>query len=238
MKKKSRYKRILLKISGEALMGELKVGLHPPTVNKIASEIKKVHEKGIEVCLVIGGGNIFRGLQGSAQGMERTTADYMGMLATVMNSLAMQSELEKLNVHTRVISAIPMDQICEPYIRRRAVRHLEKNRVVIFASGTGNPFFSTDTAAVLRASEMKSDIILKGTKVDGIYDKDPILNPEAKYIEKITYDTALQENLKVMDASAIALARDNCIPINVFSLFETDDFLSIVEGMGRFSLVS
>ena len=238
MTKKSRYKRILLKISGEALMGELKVGLHPPTVNKIASEIKKVHEKGIEVCLVIGGGNIFRGLQGSAQGMERTTADYMGMLATVMNSLAMQSELEKLNVHTRVISAIPMDQICEPYIRRRAVRHLEKNRVCIFAAGTGNPYFTTDTAATLRAIEMKCEAIFKATKVDGIYDKDPILNPEAKYIEKITYDTALQENLKVMDASAIALARDNSIPINVFSLFETDDFLSIVEGKGRFSLIN
>ena len=219
-------------------MGELKVGLHPPTVKKIASEIKKVHENGIEVCLVIGGGNIFRGLHGSAQGMERTTADYMGMLATVMNSLAMQSELEKLNVHTRVISAIPMDQICEPYIRRRAVRHLEKNRVCIFAAGTGNPYFTTDTAATLRAIEMKCEAIFKATKVDGIYDKDPILNPEAKYLEKITYDTALQENLKVMDASAIALARDNFIPIVVFSLFETDDFLSIVEGMGRFSLVS
>ena len=219
-------------------MGELKVGLHPPTVTKIAYEIKKVHEQGIEVCLVIGGGNIFRGLQGSAQGMERTTADYMGMLATVMNSLAMQSELEKLNVHTRVISAIPMDQICEPYIRRRAVRHLEKNRVCIFAAGTGNPYFTTDTAATLRAIEMKCQAIFKATKVDGIYDKDPVLNPEAKYLEKITYDTALQENLKVMDASAIALARDNSIPIIVFSLFETDDFLSIVDGVGRFSSVT
>ena len=238
MTQKRRYKRILLKISGEALMGELKVGLNPPTVTKIAYEIKKVHEQGIEVCLVIGGGNIFRGLQGSAQGMERTTADYMGMLATVMNSLAMQSELEKLNVHTRVISAIPMDQICEPYIRRRAVRHLEKNRVCIFAAGTGNPYFTTDTAATLRAIEMKCQAIFKATKVDGIYDKDPVLNPEAKYLEKITYDTALQENLKVMDASAIALARDNSIPIIVFSLFETDDFLSIVDGMGRFSSVT
>ena len=238
MTQKRRYKRILLKISGEALMGELKGGLHPPTVTKIAYEIKKVHEQGIEVCLVIGGGNIFRGLQGSAQGMERTTADYMGMLATVMNSLAMQSELEKLNVHTRVISAIPMDQICEPYIRRRAVRHLEKNRVCIFAAGTGNPYFTTDTAATLRAIEMKCQAIFKATKVDGIYDKDPVLNPEAQYLEKITYDTALQENLKVMDASAIALARDNSIPIIVFSLFETDDFLSIVDGMGRFSSVT
>ena len=235
---KSPYKRILLKISGEALMGELRVGLHPPTVNRIASQIKKVHDKGIEVCLVIGGGNIFRGLQGSAQGMERTTADYMGMLATVMNSLAMQSELEKLNVHTRVISAIPMDQICEPYIRRRAVRHLEKNRVCIFAAGTGNPYFTTDTAATLRAIEMKCQAIFKATKVDGIYDKDPILNPEAKYLKEITYDIALRENFKVMDASAIALARDNSIPIIVFSLFETDDFLSIVDGRGKFSLVS
>ena len=238
MTKKSPYKRILLKISGEALMGELRVGLHPPTVNRIASQIKKVHDKGIEVCLVIGGGNIYRGLQGSAQGMERTTADYMGMLATVMNSLALQSELEKLNVHTRVISAIPMDQICEPYIRRRAVRHLEKNRVCIFAAGTGNPYFTTDTAATLRAIEMKCQAIFKATKVDGIYDEDPILNPEAKYLSEITYDTALHENFKVMDASAIALARDNSIPIVVFSLFETDDFLSIVYGEGKFSLVS
>ena len=235
---KSPYKRILLKISGEALMGELRVGLHPPTVNRIASQIKKVHDKGIEVCLVIGGGNIFRGLQGSAQGMERTTADYMGMLATVMNSLAMQSELEKLNVHTRVISAIPMDQICEPYIRRRAVRHLEKNRVCIFAAGTGNPYFTTDTAATLRAIEMKCQAIFKATKVDGIYDEDPILNPEAKYLKEINYDTALRENFKVMDASAIALARDNSIPIIVFSLFETNDFFSIVNGKGKFSLVS
>ena len=234
---KGRYKRILLKISGEALMGELKVGLHPPTVNRIASEIKKVHEKGIEVCLVIGGGNIFRGLQGSAQGMERTTADYMGMLATVMNSLAMQSELEKIDVHTRVISAIPMDQICEPYIRRRAVRHLEKNRVCVFAAGTGNPYFTTDTAATLRAIEMKCEVIFKATKVDGIYDKDPVLNPEAKYLENVTYDMALQDKLKVMDASAIALARDNNIPIVVFSLLETNDFLSIVDGKGKFSSV-
>ena len=219
-------------------MGDLKVGLHPPTVNRIASEIKKVHEKGIEVCLVIGGGNIFRGLQGSAQGMERTTADYMGMLATVMNSLAMQSELEKLDVHTRVISAIPMDQICEPYIRRRAVRHLEKSRVCIFAAGTGNPYFTTDTAATLRAIEMKCEVIFKATKVDGIYDKDPVLNPTAKYLEKVSYDMALQDKLKVMDASAIALARDNNIPIVVFSLLETNDFLSIVDGKGKFSSVS
>ena len=170
--------------------------------------------------------------------MERTTADYMGMLATVMNSLAMQSELEKININTRVISAIPMDQICEPYIRRRAVRHLEKSRVCIFAAGTGNPYFTTDTAATLRAIEMKCQAIFKATKVDGIYDKDPEVNPKAKYLETVTYDMALQEKLRVMDASAIALARDNNIPIVVFSLFETDDFLSIVNGKGKFSLVN
>ena len=219
-------------------MGEQKLGLDPPTVKKIAQEIKRVHDKKIEVCLVIGGGNIFRGLQGSAQGMERTTADYMGMLATVMNSLAMQSELEKLDIFTRVISAIPMDQICEPYIRRRAVRHLEKDRVCIFAAGTGNPYFTTDTAATLRATEMKCEAIFKATKVDGIYDKDPVKNKDARFLENISYQKALADNLGVMDASAIALARDNQLPIIVFSLFETSSFLSIVEGKGKFSLVS
>ena len=219
-------------------MGEQKLGLDPPTVKKIAQEIKRVHEKKIEVCLVIGGGNIYRGLQGSAQGMERTTADYMGMLATVMNSLAMQSELEKLDIFTRVISAIPMDQICEPYIRRRAVRHLEKDRVCIFAAGTGNPYFTTDTAATLRATEMKCEAIFKATKVDGIYDKDPVKNKDARFLGNISYQKALADNLGVMDASAIALARDNQLPIVVFSLFETSSFLSIVEGKGKFSLVS
>ena len=167
------FKRVLLKICGEALMGDQGFGLHPPTVERIAAEVKTVHDIGVEICMVIGGGNIFRGLQGSAQGMERTTADYMGMLATVMNALAMQSSLEGQGVHTRVVSAIPMDQVCEPYIRRRAVRHLEKERVVIFAAGTGNPYFTTDTAATLRASEMACEAIFKGTQVDGIYDKDP-----------------------------------------------------------------
>ena len=219
-------------------MGEQKLGLDPPTVKKIAQEIKRVHEKKIEVCLVIGGGNIYRGLQGSAQGMERTTADYMGMLATVMNSLAMQSELEKLDIFTRVISAIPMDQICEPYIRRRAVRHLEKERVCIFAAGTGNPYFTTDTAATLRATEMKCEAIFKATKVDGIYDKDPVKNKDARFLKNISYQQALADNLEVMDASAIALARDNQLPIVVFSLFETSSFLSIVEGKGKFSRVS
>ena len=174
------FKRVLLKISGEALMGDQGYGLHPPTVEQIATEVKTVHDVGAEICMVIGGGNIFRGLQGSAQGMERTTADYMGMLATVMNALAMQSSLEEQGVHTRVVSAIPMDQVCEPYIRRRAVRHLEKKRVVIFAAGTGNPYFTTDTAATLRASEMACEAIFKGTQVDGIYDKDP-RNTETRY---------------------------------------------------------
>ena len=214
------YKRVMLKISGEALMGDQGYGLHPPTVERIAREIKIVHDLGVELCMVIGGGNIFRGLQGSAQGMERTTADYMGMLATVMNALAMQGALESLGVFTRVISAIPMDQICEPYIRRRAVRHLEKGRVCIFAAGTGNPYFTTDTAATLRANEMRCEAIFKGTQVDGIYDKDPQEFSDARRYDTVTYDEVLQKNLKVMDASAIALARDNEMPIVVFSLDE------------------
>ncbi|MBK5927586.1 UMP kinase [Rhodobaculum claviforme] len=231
------YRRVLLKISGEALMGPQGYGLHPPTVARVASQVQAVHALGVEVCMVIGGGNIFRGLQGSAQGMERTTADYMGMLATVMNALAMQASLEGLGVHTRVISAIPMDQICEPYIRRRAVRHLEKKRVCIFAAGTGNPYFTTDTAAVLRASEMACEAIFKGTKVDGVYDTDPVGNPNAKRYETVTYDDVLQQNLKVMDASAIALARDNRLPIIVFSLDDADGLDGILAGRGRFTRV-
>lgn len=231
------YKRVLLKISGEALMGDTQFGLHPPTVERVAKEIQKVHELGVELCLVIGGGNIFRGLQGSAQGMERTTADYMGMLATVMNALAMQSALEALDIHTRVISAIPMDQVCEPYIRRRAVRHLEKKRVCIFAAGTGNPYFTTDTAATLRASEMRCEAIFKGTQVDGIYDSDPRTNPDAKRFSRISYDEVLQKNLKVMDASAVALARDNKLPIVVFSLNAPGGLASILSGQGDFTVV-
>ena len=233
-----KYYRIMLKISGEALMGEQGFGLHPPTVERIAREVKTVHDLGVEICLVIGGGNIFRGLQGSAQGMERTTADYMGMLATVMNALAMQSALESLDVFTRVISAIPMDQVCEPYIRRRAVRHLEKKRVCIFAAGTGNPYFTTDTAATLRASEMACKAILKGTKVDGVYDKDPVKNADAVRFDKITYSDVLAKRLAVMDASAIALARDNGLPIIVFSLDEPGGFRSILDGTGVHTLVS
>jgi len=193
---------------------------------------------GVQICMVIGGGNIFRGLQGSAQGMERTTADYMGMLATVMNALAMQSALEGQGVYTRVISAIPMDQICEPYIRRRAVRHLEKNRVCIFTAGTGNPYFTTDTAAALRASEMACDAVFMGKQVDGIYDSDPKTNSEAKRYEKISYNRVLQTNLKVMDASAIALMRDNKMPLIVFSLNEPGGFRGIVKGEGTYTKVT
>jgi uridylate kinase len=231
------FKRVLLKISGEALMGDQGYGLHPPTVERIAAEVKTVHDLGAEISMVIGGGNIFRGLQGSAQGMERTTADYMGMLATVMNALAMQSSLEEQGVHTRVVSAIPMDQVCEPYIRRRAVRHLEKKRVVIFAAGTGNPYFTTDTAATLRASEMACEAIFKGTQVDGIYDKDPKQHSDAVRYDVVTYDEVLQKRLKVMDASAIALARDNNLPIIVFSLDEPGGFRGILSGNGTYTKV-
>ncbi|MBV1864146.1 MAG: UMP kinase [Rhodobacteraceae bacterium] len=234
---KPAYKRVLLKISGEALMGDQGFGLHPPTVERIAREIKSVHDLGVEICLVIGGGNIFRGLQGSAQGMERTTADYMGMLATVMNALAMQSALEALNVFTRVISAIPMDQVCEPYIRRRAVRHLEKKRVCVFAAGTGNPYFTTDTAATLRANEMSCEAIFKGTQVDGIYDKDPQVHADAVRYDRVSYNEVLTKNLRVMDASAIALARDNNKPIVVFSLDEPGGFAGILRGEGTYTLV-
>jgi uridylate kinase len=233
----TKYKRVMLKISGEALMGDQGYGLHPPTVSRIADEVKTVHDLGVEICMVIGGGNIFRGLQGSAQGMERTTADYMGMLATVMNALAMQSALEDKGVFTRVISAIPMDQVCEPYIRRRAVRHLEKGRVCIFAAGTGNPYFTTDTAATLRASEMTCQAIFKGTKVDGVYDKDPARFDDAVRYDRISYDDVLAKRLGVMDASAIALARDNDLPIIVFSLDEPGGFKGILNGNGTYTIV-
>lgn len=231
------YGRVMLKISGEALMGDQGFGLNPPTVARIANEVATVQAMGVEVCMVIGGGNIFRGLQGSAQGMERTTADYMGMLATVMNALAMQAALEAHGLHCRVISAIRMDEVCEPYIRRRAIRHLEKKRIVIFAAGTGNPYFTTDTAATLRASEMNCEAIFKGTKVDGVYDKDPVKFPEAKRYENVSYDEVLQKHLGVMDASAIALARDNRLPIIVFSLDQLGGFRTILEGRGTYTRV-
>jgi uridylate kinase len=231
------YTRVMLKISGEALMGDQGYGLHPPTLQRIAAEVQSVHEMGVEICMVIGGGNIFRGIQGAVAGIERTTADYMGMLATVMNALAMQAALEARGVFTRVISAIPMDQICEPYIRRRAVRHLEKKRVCIFAAGTGNPFFTTDTAGVLRATEMACQAIFKGTKVDGVYDKDPAKHPDARRYDTVSYDEALAKHLGVMDASAIALARDNRLPIVVFSLDEPGGFRGILAGKGTYTVV-
>ena len=232
------FNRVMLKISGEALMGDQGFGLHPPTVERIAREVQRVHEMGVEICMVIGGGNIFRGLQGSAQGMERTTADYMGMLATVMNALAMQSALEGLGIHTRVISAITMNEVAEPYIRRRAVRHLEKKRICIFAAGTGNPYFTTDTASALRANEMSCEAIFMGKNgVDGIYDKDPAKHEDAVRYDRITYDDVLAKRLGVMDASAIALARDNNLPIIVFSLDEPGGFRGILAGEGTYTLV-
>ena len=234
---KTTFKRVMLKISGEALMGDQGYGLHPPTVQRIAREVQSVQEMGVEICMVIGGGNIFHGLSGSAQGMERTTADYMGMLATVMNALAMQSALEDLGVFTRVISAITMNEVAEPYIRRRAVRHLEKKRVCIFAAGTGNPYFTTDTAATLRANEMACEAIFKGTKVDGVYDKDPAKFKDAVRYDHVSYDEVLQKRLGVMDASAIALARDNNLPIIVFSLDEPGGFQGILAGEGTYTKV-
>jgi uridylate kinase len=231
------YKRVLLKVSGEALMGDREYGLDSETVERVALEVKAVVALGIEVCLVIGGGNIFRGISGAAQGMERASADYMGMLATVINSLAMQSALERLGVSTRVQSAIPMSTVCEPYIRRRAVRHMEKGRVVIFGAGTGNPFFTTDTAAALRASEMGCDALLKGTKVDGVSSADPNKVADAVRYDSLTYLEVLARDLQVMDAAAIALARESKIPILVFSITEPDGFADIFRGRGRYTVV-
>jgi uridylate kinase len=233
----SKYRRVLLKISGEALMGTRDYGLDPEVVNRVAADVRQVHEMGVEVCLVIGGGNIFRGLAGAAEGMERASADYMGMLATVINSLAMQNALENLGVATRVQSAIPMATVAEPYIRRRALRHLEKGRIVIFGAGTGNPFFTTDTAAALRASEMACDALLKGTKVDGVYDADPVKFPNAKRYERLGYMEVLTQDLAVMDHAAISLARENNIPILVFSIYESGAFAKVVCGQGRYTVV-
>ena len=231
------YRRILIKLSGEALMGTQDYGIDPDFLGRIADEIKSVHEMGVEVCLVVGGGNIFRGIQSAAQGIERATGDYMGMLATVMNSLAVQAALERLDVATRVLSAIPMATVCEPYIRRRGIRHLEKGRVVIFAAGTGNPFFTTDTAAALRASEMGCQALLKATKVDGVYSADPITDPDAKRYETLSFHQVLSRDLKVMDASAIALCRENRIPILVFSLQNEGAIADVVQGSGQFTII-
>jgi len=233
-----RYRRILLKVSGEVLMGEQSFGIDLATLDAVAADIAEVARQGVELCLVIGGGNIFRGLSMAGKGMERASADNMGMLATVMNALALQSALEKVGVHTRVQSAIPMDAICEPYIRRRAQRHLEKGRVVIFAAGLGAPFFTTDTAAALRAAEMGADALLKGTSVDGVYTADPKKDPAAKRYERLSYLDVLAQDLKVMDASAIALMRDNAIPIVVFSIRERGSLRRVLQGEGVFTTIA
>lgn len=220
---KPRYKRILLKLSGEALMGERNNGVDPPVVASIARQILRLRELQIEVAIVVGGGNFFRGVSAAAKGMDRTTADYMGMIATIINALALQDAMEKQGLYVRVQSAINMPQVAEPYIQRRAVRHLEKGRVVIFAAGSGNPYFSTDTAAALRANEIHAEALLKATKVDGIYDADPVTNPNAKKLPKITFKQALQQELKIMDSTAFSLCMDNKMPIIVFSLGENGD---------------
>jgi uridylate kinase len=227
----------LLKLSGEGLMGDREYGLDPKMVGMVAQEIKAVHEMGVQVCLVIGGGNIFRGVSGAAAGMDRASGDYMGMLATVINSLAMQSALERQGLQTRVQSAIPMTTVCEPYIRRRAVRHMEKGRVVIFAAGTGNPFFTTDTAAALRAAEMGVNAMLKGTQVDGVYSADPRKDKTAKRYESLSYMDVLQQDLQVMDASAISLARENKIPIIVFDIHRPGSFAETMAGRGTFTII-
>jgi uridylate kinase len=231
------YRRILLKVSGEVLMGDAPFGIEMSTLDAVAEDIASVVAEGVELCLVIGGGNIFRGVSMAGHGMERASADYMGMLATVMNALALQSALEKAGVNTRVQSAIPMDAVCEPYIRRRALRHLEKGRVVIFAAGLGAPFFTTDTPAALRAAEMGCDALLKGTSVDGVYTADPKIDPRAERFERLSYHEVLSRNLRVMDASAIALMRDNDIPIVVFSIRERGNLLRVVGGEGVYTTI-
>lgn len=232
------YKRVMLKMSGEVLMGPKEFGLDSDTVERVAKDIKEVVDLGIEVCVVVGAGNIFRGVSGAADGMDRTTADYMGMLGIVINALALQNSLENMNVDTRVQSAIRMDSICEPYIRRKAMRHMEKGRVVIFAAGTGNPYFTTDTAATLRASEMDCDVIMKATKVDGVYSADPKKDPTAVHFDRISYIDVLTKDLKVMDATAISLARENNIPIVVFSVMENGSFAQAAQSKGKFTIVT
>ncbi len=232
-----RYRRVLLKLSGEALLGDREFGVAPEALEGIASDVRAVQALGVQVCLVVGGGNIFRGMAGAAAGIERASADYMGMLATVMNALALQSAMERAGLDTRVLSAIPMATVCEPYVRRRAMRHLEKGRVVIFAGGTGNPFFTTDTAAALRASEMRCDLLLKGTQVDGVYSADPNIDSEAERYERLSYLDVLSRDLRVMDAAAISLARENKIPILVFSIQNAGAFAGVIAGRGKFTLI-
>lgn len=233
-----KFKRVLLKMSGEVLMGDREFGIDPTTLDRLAGDIKEAVEMGVQVCIVVGAGNIFRGVSGAANGMERVTADYIGMLGTVMNALALQSALEKMDVETRVQSAIPMQAVCEPYVRRRALRHMEKGRVVIFAAGSGNPFFTTDTPAALRATEMGCDALVKGTKVDGVYTADPTKDSSAERYEKLNYMDVLTKDLKVMDATAISLARENEIPILVFSIKETGSFAKAMRGEGNYTIVA
>jgi len=232
-----KYKRVLLKISGEALMGKQSFGIDPSTISRISSEIEAVVRMGVEVCIVVGGGNIFRGISAQEVGIERTTGDYMGMLATVMNALAMQNALELIGITTRVQSAFPISSVCETYIRRRAERHLEKGRVIIFAAGTGNPYFTTDTAAALRASEMNCNAMFKATNVDGVYSADPKKNKDAKRYKELKYMEVLGQDLKVMDAAAISLARENDVPVIVFSIHEKGAFSNVVSGNGDFTII-
>jgi uridylate kinase len=232
-----KYARVLLKVSGEALMGEGGFGIDIATVDRIAADVKEAAEAGTQICMVIGGGNIFRGLAGAAKGIDRATADYMGMLATVMNALAMQAALERSGLPSRVQSAIPMSSVCEPYVRRRAIRHMEKGRVVIFAAGTGNPFFTTDTAAALRAAEMACNAMLKATQVDGVYSADPKKYPDAIRYESLSYHEVLARDLAVMDASAISLSRENKIPILVFSLHDKGALAKVLRGEGRATII-
>ena len=231
------YRRIMLKISGEALMGPQQYGLHPPTVGRIADEVKALHDVGVEICLVIGGGNIFRGLQGSAQGMERTTADYMGMLATVMNALALADAMDKQGLTARVMSAIAIEQVVEPYVRPKALQYLEEGKVVVFAAGTGNPFFTTDTAAALRGAEIGAELVLKATKVDGVYTADPMKDPTATLYTKLSFDEAMSRNLGIMDATAFALCRDQKLPIRVFSIIKSGALKRVVMGEEEGTLV-
>lgn len=231
------FKRVLLKISGEVLMGGREYGIDPETTDRMAAEIKSVADLGVQVCVTIGAGNIFRGVAGAAGGMDRVTADYIGMMAIIMNALALQSSLEKIGIHCRVQSAIPVDAVCEPFIRRRAIRHVEKGRVVVFAAGTGNPYFTSDTAGALRASEMGCDAMFKGTKVNGIFTADPQKDPSAKHIPTLTHMEVLQKDLKIMDPAAISLARDNKIPVVVFNIREHGNFKRVICGQGQFTIV-
>ncbi len=235
---KIKYKRILLKFSGEALMGEQQFGIEPGVIERVASEVNELVKAGVEVAIVVGGGNIFRGVSLSAAGMDRATADHMGMLATVINSLALQDGIEKLGLKVRVMSALPIHQVCEDYIRRRAIRHLEKGRVVVFAAGTGNPFFTTDTAASLRGVEINVDLVIKATKVDGVYSADPKKNPDAKRYDRLCYDDVINNKLEVMDTTAIVLCRDNKIPLRVFNMNKPGALMNIVKGLDEGTIVN